>query len=239
VGYAVWLGIACSAVFGVGAATAAAPPPTLTGESFSIPGQINPCQVGSSATFSFTFSGTATGPYSGPFSETITGTLNGGNSLSAFSASFTIASTAGNVTGTASGTATSSLGCGDGAGDTTGAVFGVPYQATIQTGTGTYADQGTSDLSSFAFGPSFATSLDQGFASSLPQPVLVAPTSFAQCFNGGWKSFGTMFKNLGQCVSFVATGGRRAQAAALDGTLRRAHHRHHLRHRHHRRRLGG
>lgn len=33
------------------------------------------------------------------------------------------------------------------------------------------------------------------------------PTSVAQCMNGGWQSFG-MFKNQGDCVSFVATGGK-------------------------------
>jgi hypothetical protein len=33
------------------------------------------------------------------------------------------------------------------------------------------------------------------------------PTSAAQCKNGGWQSFGK-FKNQGDCVSYVATGGR-------------------------------
>lgn len=33
------------------------------------------------------------------------------------------------------------------------------------------------------------------------------PTSKDQCKNGGWESFG-VFKNLGDCVSFVATGGK-------------------------------
>jgi hypothetical protein len=35
------------------------------------------------------------------------------------------------------------------------------------------------------------------------------PTTKAQCNNGGWKSYG-VFKNQGQCVSFVATGGKNA-----------------------------
>jgi hypothetical protein len=26
--------------------------------------------------------------------------------------------------------------------------------------------------------------------------------------NGGWKNFGTTFKNQGDCVSFVASGGK-------------------------------
>jgi hypothetical protein len=37
------------------------------------------------------------------------------------------------------------------------------------------------------------------------------PTSKDQCKNGGWKSFG-VFKNQGDCVSFVATGGKNPPA---------------------------
>jgi hypothetical protein len=33
------------------------------------------------------------------------------------------------------------------------------------------------------------------------------PTTTAQCKNGGWRTFG-VFKNQGDCVSFVATGGK-------------------------------
>jgi hypothetical protein len=33
------------------------------------------------------------------------------------------------------------------------------------------------------------------------------PTAKDQCKNGGWRDFG-VFKNQGQCVSFVATGGK-------------------------------
>ena len=32
------------------------------------------------------------------------------------------------------------------------------------------------------------------------------PTTMAQCMRGGWQGYGT-FKNQGDCVSFVATGG--------------------------------
>jgi hypothetical protein len=42
-----------------------------------------------------------------------------------------------------------------------------------------------------------------------PRPPL--PTSKNQCKNGGWRSFG-VFKNQGDCVSFVATGGKNAPA---------------------------
>lgn len=37
-----------------------------------------------------------------------------------------------------------------------------------------------------------------------PQPL---PTDKAQCKNGGWQQFG-VFKNQGDCVSFVETGGK-------------------------------
>jgi hypothetical protein len=30
------------------------------------------------------------------------------------------------------------------------------------------------------------------------------PTSVAECQHGGWTTFGTMFRNQGACVSFVA-----------------------------------
>jgi hypothetical protein len=33
------------------------------------------------------------------------------------------------------------------------------------------------------------------------------PTATAQCKNGGWRTYG-VFKNQGDCVSFVATGGK-------------------------------
>jgi hypothetical protein len=34
------------------------------------------------------------------------------------------------------------------------------------------------------------------------------PTSKRQCMGGGWKSFGSTFKNQGDCVSFVSTAGK-------------------------------
>ncbi|MGB0096826.1 MAG: hypothetical protein WBP81_30340 [Solirubrobacteraceae bacterium] len=38
--------------------------------------------------------------------------------------------------------------------------------------------------------------------------LVTLPTRKAQCKNGGWKSFGASFKNQGDCMSFVATGGK-------------------------------
>jgi hypothetical protein len=58
----------------------------------------------------------------------------------------------------------------------------------------------------------------EGDISVLPEPLLTGeiqvidapplPTATEQCKNGGWRSFGSVFKNQGDCVSFVATGGK-------------------------------
>jgi hypothetical protein len=45
---------------------------------------------------------------------------------------------------------------------------------------------------------------DLAFTASFSPPL---PTSLAQCMNGGWKTYG-VFKNQGDCVSFVASGGK-------------------------------
>ena len=45
----------------------------------------------------------------------------------------------------------------------------------------------------------------EGSISIFDAPPL--PTTTEQCKNGGWKTYG-VFKNLGDCVSFVATGGK-------------------------------
>ncbi|MBA3261149.1 MAG: HYR domain-containing protein [Thermoleophilaceae bacterium] len=38
--------------------------------------------------------------------------------------------------------------------------------------------------------------------------VVRLPTSKEECTNGGWRNFGSIFKSQGDCVSFVATGGK-------------------------------
>jgi hypothetical protein len=45
-------------------------------------------------------------------------------------------------------------------------------------------------------------------AASVTFTYTALPTSKDQCKNGGWETFGNTFKNQGQCVSFVATGGK-------------------------------
>jgi hypothetical protein len=43
--------------------------------------------------------------------------------------------------------------------------------------------------------------------------LVTAPTSKAQCMHGGWKNF-PQFKNQGDCLSFVATGGKNPPAGS-------------------------
>ncbi len=50
------------------------------------------------------------------------------------------------------------------------------------------------------------------------ESVRLLPTSKDQCKKGGWKSFGSVFKNQGDCVSFVATGGRNRPAHGGGGS---------------------
>jgi hypothetical protein len=47
---------------------------------------------------------------------------------------------------------------------------------------------------------------DLAFQATFSPPL---PTSTAQCMNGGWQNFGTTFKNQGDCVGFVASGGKK------------------------------
>jgi hypothetical protein len=47
----------------------------------------------------------------------------------------------------------------------------------------------------------------------LDSPPNGSPTTAAQCKKDGWMSYG-LFKNQGDCVSFVATGGRNAPAGS-------------------------
>ena len=44
-----------------------------------------------------------------------------------------------------------------------------------------------------------------------PPPPPTLPTTKEQCFNGGWQDF-KVFKNQGDCVSFVATKGKNPPA---------------------------
>lgn len=47
----------------------------------------------------------------------------------------------------------------------------------------------------------------QAAAQPPPPPPQPLPTTTEQCLNGGWQTF-KVFKNQGDCVSFVATKGK-------------------------------
>jgi hypothetical protein len=52
------------------------------------------------------------------------------------------------------------------------------------------------------------------------QSVRLLPTTKEECKNGGWRSFGSTFKNQGDCISFVATNGRNQPAGSQPQPLR-------------------
>jgi hypothetical protein len=62
---------------------------------------------------------------------------------------------------------------------------------------------------SFAFSPFARDQVTSGDIVVVDAPPL--PTSKDQCKNGGWQTYG-VFKNQGDCVSFVATGGKNLAA---------------------------
>jgi hypothetical protein len=89
--------------------------------------------------------------------------------------------------------------------------YNLRYEARITSTTETSTDTGRAEL----FPGDFATPVIRGggftqnFVSSEgpiaePPPV---PTSQDQCKKDGWRTYG-IFKNQGDCVSFVATHGK-------------------------------
>lgn len=195
--------------------TLSPPPPTLSGETLTVPTTFGAVACNAIGSFAFTVSGTATGPYPGTFTEQVTGEVTGtpGNSqLTAFSATFTINATSGptsgdTVTGTKSFSGSPVPACYQDAHNVS--VLGTvqtTYRATIATSHGKYTDQGTSSVTFFT-SQGTANIFSETFTSSQQQPALVVPTSKDQCKDGGWQTYG-IFKNQGDCVSFVATGGK-------------------------------
>lgn len=198
------------------AAPPPAPPPTLTGETLTSPvlfGIVN-C-TGNTGSFTFSAAGTATGPYPGTFTETGSGSVNPANSLATFTATFTIHSTAGDVTGTKSLNGTAPAVCFQDAGNIS-ALGAIPttYQATVHTTHGDYTDHGASTVQQFFESASTVDRFNETYASAQTQTTLIVPTSKDQCKDGGWESFGGIFKNQGDCVSFVATGGKNLPSGA-------------------------
>ncbi len=101
------------------------------------------------------------------------------------------------------------------------------YEARITNQAGTFIDRGTGttymidqQVTIVASGQSGHTkNLQQSFTSTgpvqPPQPLL--PTTKDDCRNGGYQRYG-IFKNYGDCVSFVATGGMNEPGKNIPGS---------------------
>jgi hypothetical protein len=88
-------------------------------------------------------------------------------------------------------------GCVRDVGSRGGLVFSSPLNET--------PDPGVGDIIFPIDGP-FSTRDLNVRANMVTPPGSKPPTS--QCKHGGWESFGTLFKNQGDCTSFGATGGK-------------------------------
>jgi hypothetical protein len=73
---------------------------------------------------------------------------------------------------------------------------------------------GPTDCSSYpaGFQPQGPTAFNRTAGDIVIIDTPAVPTSKDQCKNGGWRNFGSAFKNEGACVSFVATGGKKPPA---------------------------
>jgi len=192
----------------------AATPSSLTGETLTshVPpdnGSLTgACSGdGQQGSLDFSLSGTASGPFPGTFTESgsFTGAANG--AATEFSSRFTITSASDKVTGFKmlvgdNSTAECAL-LSNGVGLVFSEINAV-YAATINKA---QADVGTATVrvsGSTGLPPVFR----ETFTSTNVGGPPTTPTSKEQCKHGGWKNFGGLFKNQGDCVSFVATGGR-------------------------------
>jgi hypothetical protein len=205
----VLMGCLVLGVLGLGAVEArAATPSSLAGETFTsqtVTGSTltGTCTGrGNEGSFAFSVSGTAAGPFPGTFTESGSFTTATSGVLNDFSSTFTITSAAGTVTGSkllAENTRTASC-TSFGSGNFVSARnLAATYTATID---GTQHDTGPATVSVdgvLGVGP-------PGFSESFGSTGLDRLTSKDQCQKSGWQSFG--FKNQGDCVSFVATGGK-------------------------------
>jgi len=176
------------------------------------------CNPDGSGSFSFFASGVATGPYPGPYEETGSYAfgpedLLGNSTVTAFTATFSIDSPAGQVDGTKTigAVPATAQGCLESGGDRFFAGGGVAdYDAAIVLPDGRRCtDAGTAEhsttLNDFASVGSSSENFFEGFTSGSPTAVC-PPATPAECTRENAVAAG--FKNRGDCVSFLATGGR-------------------------------
>jgi hypothetical protein len=198
-------------------------PATLTGETLvGVPEVTASCNDDLSGTISFRVSGVATGPYPGTFTETGTATSSPvgetGPLVLALDAAFTIQSGPDVVTGTKHFNARlESLGICDPAGVVV-VIGSTTYTARISASSGSFSDRGGSDVA-FENIADFIVDFTENFTSELAAPVPETPQlpqTKEACKRGGWETFG-VFKNQGDCVSFVATNGKNQPNANVSG----------------------
>jgi hypothetical protein len=166
--------------------------------------------TGTNGSYNFSLNGIAAGPFPGTFTESGSFTTSLSGHLLTFSSNFTIKDSAGTTTATGtkglSTTGVSEATCtaaGVGGTELDGSIY-TTYRATIA---GAGQDIGSAKISIVddAFGSVTPTLF---FSESFGSTGAVAK----QCQQGGWMSFGTLFKNQGDCVSFFATGGKNRPA---------------------------
>ncbi len=219
-----------SRVAAIAASVALAQSPALTGETLRCGGttcqpttSVSGCTAGGTATIGFGVTGgEATGAYTGTFTET--GTVTAGplaappgapaglllGTIQSLSANFTIETATGTVTGhkqlldpvpSVNHFVLCSVGNPTGKNVISGATL--CYTARLPDGT---IDRGTSTIAILAFSfPLFTETFTSD--PSVGSCGASLPVSKDECKNGGWEAFG-VFKNQGDCVSFVATQGK-------------------------------
>ena len=228
------IAVLATALFACLASTAVAQVPSLTGETFTgthagpptsggeIIIQAVTCNPDGSGSIRYQTSGPATGPYPGTYVENGTFTFGPAipgtdeNELLSFDATFRIDESPGVtvVRGTKSSDGgTLTYGCtNDGPINALGGTAAATYEATINpTSGGTCTDSGASNVdlqtSAIPGGDPRQIILGSFTETFLSETTAAAcqPTSFEDCAD--FESF-EAFKNHGDCVSFVATGGK-------------------------------
>lgn len=227
------------------APSAQAQAPTLAGESFvatgdffflppgSTPGEVDvngTCNASGTSTFTFTASGPAAGPYPGTFTETGSFTMQGPpdaegvSVLTDFQASFEIHSLVGEVTGTKEFTGAvpgASTVCRQEPFRVFSGLAPTHYEARIETGGEAFTTEG--EASSSLGYERFSTTLppladySEFFITGTPleEAPPDQPTTKDECKKGGYQAFG--FENQGDCVAFVATGGKNEPGQNVPG----------------------
>lgn len=196
-------------------------PPTLAGETFSQTS--NDVSFFSCTGGSFTSSGVASGPYPGPYTEAGDFTTSAvyrppgvaSGTVTSFHSTFTITTADG---ATVSGTKTldltapqdqATVGCSTYLTARFSDAAPLTYNAQTRTPSGTYKDTGRAFATFSGHSQPYfpATPYVATFTENFAMSNGLLPTDQSQCENGGWSLF-PPFTNQGDCVSFIATGGR-------------------------------